>query len=506
MFVTLLLAAMPLLQLLFGQISFAGDAWMAFGYLLGALLAQVLARRLAARFGTEVLLVRVAEIFIAASLASVGIALCQWLRLEGLGIFASDLPPNGRPFANFAQPNHLATLLFLGLAGTLYLFELRRLQAGATALCCFFLEFGLTMTSSRTAWLSMAMLVAGLFTLRNRAALRVSQPAIAALGTSFVVFLMLWPRLCESLLLSGGRSFATQAEAGPRVLLWQTALDAISRHPWIGYGWNQILVAHSQVVVDHPVAGRVLMGSAHNLLLDLMLWNGVVLGVAASGFLVWWWVRHAIACRDATAVFLLAAISGVFVHALVEYPLSYAYFLFPVALMMGALDQHQGIRTMFRVANGWGVAGTALASALLVATIYEYAQVEDNTRVLRFETARIGTPRIESTAPDLLLLTQWREYLRFARSEAKPDMTAEELAWMRDVAERFPYAASQYRSALAHGLNGRPDIAARELQRLCSLQKIRKCQQYLNEWHELQKTTYPDLANVTLPVAQAHPR
>lgn len=496
---TLLLSVVPLLQLASGQISFAGDAWMAFGYLLGAALAQVLGWRLARRLGIDAVLSRLAEVFIAASLVSMAVALYQWQRLEGLGILAAELPPNGRPFANLAQPNHLATLLFMGLAATLYLFDRRRLQAGAAALCCGFLEFGLVMTGSRTAWLSMAVLVAGLFLVQRRADLRSSRTAIAALGASFVAMLMLWRPLCEALLLSGGRSFATQAEAGPRVLLWQTAVDAISRHPWFGYGWNQVLVAQSQLVVDHPVFGRVLMGSAHNLLLDLMLWNGVILGAIAFGVLVWWWGRHARACRNAAAVFLLAAVSGVFVHALVEYPLSYAYFLFPVALMMGTLDQHAGIGTRFRLASGWVAGGAVTATALLGFTIYEYAQVEDNMRTLRFETARIGTGRIESKAPDLLLLTQWREYLRFARTEARPDMTEEELAWMRQVTERFPYAPSQFRSALAHALSNRPDLSAREWQRLCSLHTARKCREHLKEWHELERTKYPQLTNTPLP-------
>ena len=78
-------------------------------------------------------------------------------------------------------------------------------------------------------------------------------------------------------------------------------------------------------------------------------------------------------------------------------------------------------------------------------------------------------------------------------------MSAEELAWIRRVTERFPYAVSQFRSALAHGLNDRPDIAARELQRLCSLQTPRVCHRQLGQWRELQQTKYPQLATTVLP-------
>ncbi|MDO9315970.1 MAG: Wzy polymerase domain-containing protein [Burkholderiaceae bacterium] len=496
---TALLAGVPLLQLALGQIPFAGDAWMPFLYLLGAAIAIDLGRRLAAREGAVAVLETLAGLLVAASLVCVGLALYQWLGLEGLGILSIDVPPGHRPFANFGQPNHLATLLFLGLVGTLVLHERGRLNGPVTALCAVFIEFGMSMTGSRTAWLVTAALVLGILLAQRRASLRLSRAGGLALGVAFIGLLVAWQPLNDLLLLSGGRSFVNQVQVGPRLLLWQTAVDAISSRPWFGYGWNQGLVAQAQVVIDHPAGGR-LMGNAHTLLLDLMLWNGVPLGAAVFGFLAWWWWRHARTCRDATAFYLLAAISGVLVHALVEYPLSYAYFLLPVALMMGALDQHGGASARWRVAAPWAWVGTAVATALLTITVIDYAKVESSTQVLRFEVARIGTGRIQSVAPDLRVLTQWGAYLRFARmEEPRTDLSADELAWMRAVTERFPYAESQMRSAQAHGLNGRPDVAALELQRLCSLQTARRCKQQLAAWKALVATTSPQLAAVTLP-------
>jgi O-antigen ligase len=497
--VTLLLASVPVLQWLTGLISFAGDAWIAVAYLLGAVIAQVLGWRMAQRLGADRVLGLLATLLVTASVISVGIALYQWLGLDGLGVFAADLPPHGRPFANLAQPNHLATLLFLGLVGILALHENRRIGSWVAVVAGLFLEFGLVMTSSRTAWLAMALLVFGLCVARRRIELRISFLAIASIGVSFVVLLYSWRPMCDALLLSAGREFAEQAGAGPRVVLWQTALDAIFRRPWFGYGWNQILVAHAQVVVDHPVAGRVLMGSAHNLLLDLALWNGALIGLAVFAFLQYWLGLQAFRSKSATAVYLLIAILGVFTHALVEYPLSYAYFLFPVALMMGALNQHTRPQQRLSVSGRWAWGASVLAIALLTVAVAEYMQVEDNTRTLRFETARIGSGRIESAAPDLLLLTQWREYLRFARAEAKPGMSDTELNWMHQVAERFPYSTSQFRSALAHGLNGDPEEAAEELRRLCSMHTVRRCQEQLSAWHELATTKYPQLNGISMP-------
>ncbi len=492
------LALVPLLQLSAGLIVFAGDAWMPSAALLGAALSVLLGQRLRLRFGQRRVMEWLAALFITASVVSVGLALYQWLGLSGLGLFATEMPPKGRPFANVAQPNHLATLLFLGMLGVLFLYEIRRFGGWVAAGSCVFLEFGMVMTSSRTAWLAIAMLVIGLGATRRRSALRISGAGVVGLGASFVALLLLWRPLCDVLLLSAGREFSEQSGAGPRILLWQTALDAIWQKPWFGYGWEQGLVAQSQVVMDHPANGR-LMGSAHNLLLDLFIWNGIPLGLAVFGFVLFWGWRHTRRARNSTTVYLLAAIGGVFLHALVEFPLSYTYFLLPVALMAGVLDQPTGPNVAPCISRKWTWGLTTAATALFVVTLYEYLQVEDNTRILRFETARIGSGRIESVAPDLMLLTQWRDYLRFARLEVHPGMSSDELTWVRHVTERFPHAPSQFRSALAHGLNNRPDIAARELQRLCSLHTALRCRDQLDAWHELTRTKYPQLAEIPLP-------
>ena len=413
---TLLVALVPLVQLALGQIRFAGDGWMAFAYLLGFALAQWLGQRLAWRWDITSVAEALAGLFLIGSVLSVGLQLYQWLELFGLGIFSADMPPFGRPYANFAQPNHLATALFLGLAGTLYLYERRRLGMGAVSGTALFLAFGMVMTGSRTAWLAMGLLVPVLAWARRPLALRMPWYGAPGLGLAFCAFVAVWPVLNELLLLTPGRSLAEQSQGGPRPLFYATMLDAVSRHPWVGYGWNQGLIAQGAVLDDHPANGR-LMGNSHNTLLDLLVWNGVPVALAIIGLLAWWAWRQAKACRDATAFFLLTALGGVAVHAMLEYPLSHAYFLLPVGLMMGLLEVAAPMRWALRLPRAVGVAVAGAAAVLLGTIAVEYLEVESNTRVLSWELARIGTGSITSVAPDVMLLSQWREYLHFARLE-----------------------------------------------------------------------------------------
>jgi Virulence factor membrane-bound polymerase, C-terminal len=177
-------------------------------------------------------------------------------------------------------------------------------------------------------------------------------------------------------------------------------------------------------------------------------------------------------------------------------------FLLPVGLMMGLLDGLPPIQRVMRVHAAW-VAGAALAAgSLLVLISVDYMKVEDNVRTLRFEVARIGTGTIESQAPDLLLLSQWSEYLHVARIEARPSMPAHEVERMSRASERFPYALLQLELARAQGLNGQPEAAAVTLRRLCSLHSPRQCRRTLADWREQAKNEHPALAAVTLPAVR----
>jgi O-antigen ligase len=495
---TLVVALVPLGQVATGLIRFAGDGWMVFAYLLGLALAQWLGQRLAWRWGlaqtTEVL----AGLFLAGSVVSVGLQIYQWLQLLTIGLFAVQMAPFGTPFANFAQPNHLATALFLGLAGLLYLFERRRVGGAVAAAATIFLLFGMVMTGSRTAWVAIALLVPALALARRRLALRVPLTGALGLGAVFFVLVSAWPVLNELMLLAPGRTLDNQVQAGPRPLFYATMLDAVSRHPWVGYGWNQGLVAQSTVLDDHPAGGR-LMGNSHNTVLDLMVWNGVPLALGITGLLVWWGWRHLRACRDATALFLLTALGGVAVHAMLEYPLSYAYFLLPVGLMMGLLEAAAPSRWQFPLPRGVGIFAAGSAAGLLAVITIDYLEVEANTQVLAWEVARIGTGRITSQAPDVMMLTQWREYLAYARVEPRAGMADADLARMGNIVARFPYSSALRQYAVANALNGRPEVARDTLVRLCKLHSAMRCRNELLLWTEQLRSGATPLAAVPLP-------
>jgi len=486
-------------QLASGKLLFAGDAWMAMLYIgvwLGAVLAGGL---MATATDQSAILNALAAAWLLAALLSVGIALMQWTGVQSFTIFMADLSPGGRPFANVAQPNHLSTLCFLGLCGLLWLRQLQRVKAAIFWLAVFFLLLGMVVSQSRTGWLQIWLLVMWGLAMQVRANLRINRAQLLTLGAMFMVGTLLWPWICDVLLLSVGRSLDDQMTAGVRLPYWWAMLDAIGREPLWGYGWQQAGAAQQRIAFDHQIFGS-LFDHSHNFLIDLLLWNGIPIGGFIITILAWWFIAHIHACHDARIVWLLAAVIGVFTHGMLEFPLEYAYFLIPVGLAMGAIDSFSPeTGPSLRVPRWSALLFTALLGAVFVWAAAEYLKVEENYRTQRLEMARIGVPGIVTPAPKLRLLTQMEAVLQVAHTEPKPGMSADEMAWLRKVASRIGYASVISRYALALALNGNPDEAKRQILLIRQMFGQNAYEGVKRHFNDLANTKYPELRRLTLP-------
>lgn len=495
-----LCGAVLLAQLASGRLLFAGDAWMVALY-VGLWLAAVLAGGLMAATvpgrGDAMNALTAAWLF--AAVLSIGIALVQWTGALSLGVFEAGLPSGARPFGNVAQPNHLCTLCFLGLCGLLWLQQRQRVSGAAFWLGAIFLLWGMVMSQSRTGWLQVALLVLWGLALHARAGLRIARSQLLALGALFAAGVLLWPVVCDALLLTSSRSLGDQMQAGVRLPYWRAMLDAIGREPLWGYGWQQVGAAQERVALDHPIMGTYFEHS-HNVLLDLLLWNGIPLGGLIAALLAWWFVAHIRACRDARAVWLLAAVGGVMVHAMLEYPLEYAYFLIPVGLAMGAVEVFGPAgESMLRVPR-WALLALTLAlTGVFVVTASEYLQAEENYRIQRMELAHIGTARLVTPAPHLPLLTQLDARLQVAHTDPAPGMRPEQVDWLRRVTLRYGFEPMLRRYAMALALNGNPVEAARQLQILRRIWGESAYAQARQQFRELAASKYPELREVSLP-------
>jgi hypothetical protein len=258
-------------------------------------------------------------------------------------------------------------------------------------------------------------------------------------------------------------------EPGTRLLHWQLVLDAISQRPLFGWGWQQVSVAQSALASNYP-ASREVIAYSHNLLLDLLVWNGVPLGGLVALVIFVWFVRSWRGAKTDSHVALMLALSVFLLHSMLEMPHGYATFLLPVGLMMGAVEaiRSRGSPTVLT----WQIPRAVVALILvalvsgLVVTVRDYLRIEEAWTAERLRRARIGVldPMPLPQAPTLDHL---RAVLINDRIEPHAGMSTDELASMRQVSERLPGVSSLVRLARAQDLNGLSEEASKTLDRLC---------------------------------------
>ncbi len=486
------LACVPLIQVISGKIYFSGDAWIASIYLFGFFFILFASYNLSLPLLSRYFLAQVlAGAFIIGAMLSLWIALRQWALLPS-NIWVADLPLGGRPFANLAQPNSFATLLCMGLAGVLYFYEKRCLGRFVAGLLAAFLIFGIALSQSRTPWVSALLIVIFWGWKSSVYTSRFSTRALFAWLGIYILCIFLLPMLADSLLLSTSDPLG-RAQSLERWDLWVQLWQAVLQGPVWGYGWSQVSLAQVDISLNHPVP--LMTEHSHNVLLDLLLWNGPLLGGISILCISAWLLCLGCKARSAESLFGLIAVGFVLVHGMLEYPLEYAFFLFPVGLLLGMVAAEQYPAYEIELPR-WPLSIIFLLGIFLFGWVWrEYRIVEEDYRLMRFETARIGNLKAGHAAPDVILLTQLRELIRFARTEAREDMDTSELEWMRKVAHRYPYPSSLFRYALALGLNGDAQEAYKQMMILRSLHKIEFYEESVEAVRQMQKR-YPQLGSL----------
>jgi len=489
-------ALVPLLQHAGGLLLYAGDAWIATAYLY----AFALALLVGVRFEQVVpgaLWRALFAAFIVAGIVSTGLALYQLLHLSGLGLLTIQFPPTGyRPFANLGQPNHLATLLVWGLIALWWLYLTGKARGVVVMAAAAFFLFGIAATQSRTGWVEVALLAVAAALYRRPLDARRCLPGVLILVALFVVLVIGWGMVTRALAFEGARTLAAETSAGLRPAIWRLFIDAILHEPWTGWGWNQIPVAQFAMAMDHPALGYTFL-SAHNLVIDLMVQNGIPLGLLMVVALAWWFVAKARRVDTPATCLMLLAIAVLGVHALLEFPHAYAYFLLPVGLMMGALEAAHPTRLALRVRRSALVALLCLGTLMTGWIAVEYNLAERSLERVRFERARVGPSR-NSQAPDLVMLTQLREFLRFLRLRYTASATTQELEAMQRVAERYPSDGNFLVVSIAAASNGNPEMARDLLARMCRMAPLASCDRALASWREIAKSS-AGMAAVELP-------
>ncbi|MBR8346669.1 PglL family O-oligosaccharyltransferase [Burkholderia ambifaria] len=341
-------AAVLLAQVALMPLKVPSMNWLALGYLAAALVAMQAGYTLAREGLAEATARMMAGALLVGGVFAVASQVVQLFHLETAVspfVVVYNIAVDRRPYGNMAQANHLATYIAFALAGALYLVQTRRLAVWAWFALSIVLSGGLALTVSRGPWLQVAvMVVAGFWMawLESRRAPGNRRVWLipAALAVAFVAVnvAVRWANVHFHLGLaeSAAERMRDAGQIAPRLALWKYGLAMFREHPLLGVGWGEF--PSHQFALVRTLGGVEIANNSHDIFIDLLAKSGLLgLGVLVVA-LVTWFVRAVRAPQSSTRVFGLALIGILLMHALVEYPQQYMFFLLPAMFVIGLLD------------------------------------------------------------------------------------------------------------------------------------------------------------------------
>lgn len=307
-----------------------------------------------------------------AALASSSIACLQWFGLlpDTSLIASADL---GQAYGNLRQRNQFATLTTLGLAAVL-----ARGRTTWTASCALvWLACGNAASTSRTGLLQWVLLSMAFVLWPGPRLARIKLAAVA--GSAYALATQMLPALFEM-----AHGFAPpnvfdriEADLGcsSRKVLWSNVLQLIAQRPWTGWGLGELDYAHYSTLYSGPRFCEIL-DNAHNLPLHLAVELGVPIAVLACVVVVGWILRNKPWTEgQGDRQLAWAALLGIGIHSMLEYPLWYGPFQIAV---LGSILLLHGPELL-------GVQHRGLAMAMLAAIVL-------GAGLLQFEYDRVSQP------------------------------------------------------------------------------------------------------------------
>jgi len=441
-------------------------------YLLWACVMALLGRVLAREAGLERLIDALAWGVLAGGAISLVIVLLQ---VQHVPLARSLLfhPINTALSANIAQPNQLADYLALGIFSTLHLQAKGRLNFRLALPLAAALAIAMLLTASRSAYVY-ALLLTGLAWLLRRqsdANARIWKMARLVL-LAFVLMEagqhLHWGSNDGGPLLHTGSERLTTDGGGLsiRSVLWQMAWQSFLSSPWLGVGlghfsWQSFVLAGGWPPGTLPNAAE----HAHNLFLHLLAEMGIAAPLAVlAGLLLF--LRGAWGQRRQWGIngfWIGGCLSIVGIHSMLEYPLWYAFFLGPVALLLGAVVPDTLSIRLEKLGRA-GMVLLLITAFWILGNLYrDYSVLEDTVYWRNLSTTQASPwPEIHRRLSNLHDNSLLPHYVEFYYAQVAPigrDNLQEKLTITQNAILFSPTEALVYKYPVLLALAGQADEA-----------------------------------------------
>ncbi len=470
----LLLAAVPFVQLTFGQAFFFSKALMSaifiFAFWLSIVLGYNLSREQTER---EKIFTGLSYLFLSAGTLIAIIAICQWLTIDA---YLTSLMVNlrgDRPFANFAQPNNMATFLIMSLLACLYLYEKRKIRTWVLISIACSMLFAVALSQSRTSWVACLAILLYLLYRQWQGDIRLKWYSLVIWSGVFVSLILLLPVLSQSMahLMDAQvqtREVVSRATGDmSRLAIWQQMLHAIADKPWLGYGWHQTSVAY--VLVSEHFQGPVWIRSAHNFVLDFLLWNGFLIGLPFLAYFAYWGYQLNKRINSVESMVGILMIGAVLVHAMLEFPQNYAYFLLPLGFIIGLVQSQHAETKCITLSPNYMRVTYVVGVTLLLAIVRDYSLAIDKiNQAVRYE--KYGEPITKHDK--IYLLSELDRRAAWIRMSPYTQVDQQQLDKIHEMVLNYPTQYDMVKYAKLLAFNGQEQEAKHQLWLLKQLRHV----------------------------------
>lgn len=471
----------PAIQYALGLILWWGDAVIQTAYLAGLLMVITATQQLDQR-AQHTLLTAIALSLVLASCASV---LLQWFQLSGfrLAWLRQEIYIT-RPSANLSQPNHLGTLLVLGLVSAHFLFRQAWISRALLLLISALLNFGIALTASRTALLGVVAVVAwhAYAQRRGREDKDPHWTAVLLMLVLAQVFVwLMWQHFPFGAMLDHAfNPELLRTHSAQRLDAWLMFVHRVIESPWVGYGMGQVGIAHL-IGETHVHPFGALFQSAHNIALDVLLWVGIPLGISILGAGTYIVARALTMATDGQRL-ASGAIVAILNHALLEYPLFYSYFLLSLGVFIGANTPRLNSELAHaKPTQRWMLVPLALLVAATGKLTWDFKQT--STLLVTTDLTKPKDP--SSTDPDLGINKHWLRLVHYSRLDLHQSSQPVDLQELRALFLRVPTAHMGLNYAIQLQTQGATEQAQYWLRHTCNVQSQQHCDYLKKKWTAL---------------------
>lgn len=337
-----LLSLLPLIQYSLGKVYFFSNAIINSTYLITLFFVIIITYNIIYKneYKKTSFFVNLNWIFILIGFINTYFSICQWLNIEFNMVSITPLV-GSRPFANFAQPNNMATFQIISFLSLIYLYLKQKVNLYIFFFLTIIFIFSIALTQSRTAFVAFMSLFLVLVFFRK--IVQIKLLVYFFLSVIIYFFLSIYLVNISNFIskkfglntVNISSSIERGISSSGRIDFWIQMFYAILERPWFGYGWNQTALAQYQNMDKYPIS--VWITSSHNLLVDIIVWCGIPIGISFILYCVYLIFRSILKIKKIEELFAFCMILTLLIHSMLEYPLHYAYFLIPFGVFLGII-------------------------------------------------------------------------------------------------------------------------------------------------------------------------